>query len=230
MPWEAGTDEPQTAVVRFDPDVAWWAERQLPGGAVHHLDDGSLEATLEVANRDSLVGWLITFGASAEIVPHLPCVTVSSRLSKAAREGFAGSGSPYPLLPQRSLPPYAGRTTFSPRRGVPDAGGVGGRGWLTPCGATAAGSITVGSSAATYPLLSQRVPPSPTGGRNQKPMTSKTATRMVRLLSTVPWVIANPGTAAGEVVARFGYRDERELLADLAHRSVCGLPGAGRAT
>jgi predicted DNA-binding transcriptional regulator YafY len=68
MPWEAGTDEPETAVVRFDPDVAWWAERQLPGGAVRRLDDGSLEATLGVANRDSLVGWLITFGASAEIV------------------------------------------------------------------------------------------------------------------------------------------------------------------
>jgi predicted DNA-binding transcriptional regulator YafY len=35
---------------------------------VRRLEDGSLEATLDVANRDSLVGWLITFGASAEIV------------------------------------------------------------------------------------------------------------------------------------------------------------------
>jgi proteasome accessory factor C len=58
-------------------------------------------------------------------------------------------------------------------------------------------------------------------------MTSKTATRMVRLLSMVPWVIANPGTAADEVVARFGYRDERELLADLNTVLVCGLPGYG---
>ena len=58
-------------------------------------------------------------------------------------------------------------------------------------------------------------------------MTSKTASRMVRLLSMVPWVIANPGTAAEEVVARFGYRDERELLADLNTVLVCGLPGYG---
>jgi proteasome accessory factor C len=58
-------------------------------------------------------------------------------------------------------------------------------------------------------------------------MTSKTATRMVRLLSMVPWVIANPGTAADEVVTRFGYRDERELLADLNTVLVCGLPGYG---
>ena len=50
---------------------------------------------------------------------------------------------------------------------------------------------------------------------------------MVRLLSMVPWVIANPGTAAEEVVARFGYRDERELLADLNTVLVCGLPGYG---
>ena len=41
-------------------------------------------------------------------------------------------------------------------------------------------------------------------------------------------VIANPGTAADEVVARFGYRDERELLADLNTVLVCGLPGYGR--
>ena len=55
---------------------------------------------------------------------------------------------------------------------------------------------------------------------------SKTARRLTRILSMVPWVIANQGAAVEEVCRRFGYT-ERELLEDLNLVFVCGLPGYG---
>lgn len=58
-------------------------------------------------------------------------------------------------------------------------------------------------------------------------MTSpRTARRLSRLLSMVPWVIANPGATVNEVCERFGYTS-RELAADLNMVLVCGLPGYG---
>ena len=58
-------------------------------------------------------------------------------------------------------------------------------------------------------------------------MTSRrTAERLSRLLSMVPWVLANPGCTTGEVRERFGYTDA-ELLADLNMILVSGLPGYG---
>ncbi len=55
---------------------------------------------------------------------------------------------------------------------------------------------------------------------------SKTALRLTRILSMVPWVIANQGAGVDEVCRRFGYT-ERELLEDLNLVFVCGLPGYG---
>ena len=67
-PWEAGPGDAQ-AVVRFDPSVAWWARRQLVGGSVvTELEDGSLEATLNVANPEAFIGWMLSFDDGAEIV------------------------------------------------------------------------------------------------------------------------------------------------------------------
>ncbi len=58
-------------------------------------------------------------------------------------------------------------------------------------------------------------------------MTSpKTARRLTRILSMLPWVIANPGATADEVCERFGYT-RRDLVADLDLVFVCGLPGYG---
>ncbi|MGH9167654.1 MAG: helix-turn-helix transcriptional regulator [Acidimicrobiia bacterium] len=58
-------------------------------------------------------------------------------------------------------------------------------------------------------------------------MTSgRTAQRLTRILSMLPWVIANPGTSVDEVCSRFGYT-RRELLSDLDLVFVCGLPGYG---
>ena len=57
-------------------------------------------------------------------------------------------------------------------------------------------------------------------------MTNKTAKRLTRILSMLPWVIANPGATVDDVQERFGY-SRRELVADLDLVFVCGLPGYG---
>ncbi len=66
LPWEAG-EEDLTATVQFDPEVAWWAQRQLPGEA-ETREDGSLRAVLRVANPAAFIGWILTFGDQAEII------------------------------------------------------------------------------------------------------------------------------------------------------------------
>ena len=59
-------------------------------------------------------------------------------------------------------------------------------------------------------------------------MTSaRTAERLTRILSMLPWVLANPGAEAEEVLERFGYGDRAELVSDLNLVFVCGLPGYG---
>lgn len=58
-------------------------------------------------------------------------------------------------------------------------------------------------------------------------MSTRTATRLTRILTMLPWVIAHPGTTVVDVCTRFGYRDEAELAQDLDMVFVCGLPGYG---
>ncbi len=68
-PWEAGSEEPLTAVVRFDPEAAWWATRRLGGSGASTLQtDGSVETQLDVVNVDAFVGWVLSFGVHAEVL------------------------------------------------------------------------------------------------------------------------------------------------------------------
>lgn len=64
QPWESGLDEEVEADVRFDPEVAWWASRTL--GVDHR--DGPLQVTIPVSNRDAFIGWILSFGPSAEVM------------------------------------------------------------------------------------------------------------------------------------------------------------------
>jgi len=64
QPWETGADDAVEAAVVFDEDVAWWASRTL---GVDY-SDGPLEVQLPVSNRDAFIGWILSFGPSAEIV------------------------------------------------------------------------------------------------------------------------------------------------------------------
>lgn len=65
-PWATGEADILATVV-FDRETAWWARRQLGSKAVER-DDGSLEATLRVANPDAFIGWVLGFEDKAEII------------------------------------------------------------------------------------------------------------------------------------------------------------------
>ena len=84
QPWEAGSDPEVEANIRFDADVAWWAARTLG------LDrpEGDLVANVPVTNRDALVGWILSFGVSAEVLgPQEIREEISGRV-KAALESL----------------------------------------------------------------------------------------------------------------------------------------------
>ena len=67
-PWEAGSDDAVSAVIRFSPDIAWWAARQLGAGVARPRKGGGLEVTVKVANREAFLGWVVSFGEGAEVV------------------------------------------------------------------------------------------------------------------------------------------------------------------
>jgi proteasome accessory factor B len=64
--WEIGT-EPTTAVVRFDADMRWWAERNLAEGHKTEASGGALDVEMPVSNVDALVSWALGFGDRIEI-------------------------------------------------------------------------------------------------------------------------------------------------------------------
>ena len=67
-PWEIG-DAAAPVTLRFDPSVAWLAKQSI-GGDVKIVDteDGGCEVTMDVANLDALISWVIGFGDRVEIV------------------------------------------------------------------------------------------------------------------------------------------------------------------
>lgn len=67
-PWDAGPDA-ATASVAFDGEVAWIAERELgPNAAIERGSDGSITATLEIAEPAAFLGWMVGFEDQAEIL------------------------------------------------------------------------------------------------------------------------------------------------------------------
>ncbi len=79
-PWETGEGERVDAEVRFDADVAWWAARtlRLPE------PDSDLVTRVPVANRDAFIGWILSFGAGAEVLgPEELRADVARRVSEA---------------------------------------------------------------------------------------------------------------------------------------------------
>ena len=67
-PWQAGTDLPVMAQVSFDPEVSWWASQRW-GGQIEAetRPDGGIDVRMEVVNVEAFVGWVLTFGAHAEV-------------------------------------------------------------------------------------------------------------------------------------------------------------------
>lgn len=67
-PWEAGEEDAEVVIV-FDPEVAWWVERQISANAeIEKLESGGLKVKLAVANVDALIGWVLGFEEKAEIL------------------------------------------------------------------------------------------------------------------------------------------------------------------
>ena len=66
-PWEAGGEDLE-ARVRFDASVAWWARRQLGATEIEVDPEGNLEVTLQVANPEAFIGWLLAFEDGAEVL------------------------------------------------------------------------------------------------------------------------------------------------------------------
>lgn len=66
--WEVGADEPATAIVRFDADIRWWPEQNMPDAPRKELPDEEVEVEIEVSNLDALVSWALGFGPKVEIV------------------------------------------------------------------------------------------------------------------------------------------------------------------
>jgi predicted DNA-binding transcriptional regulator YafY len=64
LPWESGGEDRVVAEVVFDADVAWWAARTL--GVTE--GEGPLRAEVPVANPDAFIGWVLSFGESAEVI------------------------------------------------------------------------------------------------------------------------------------------------------------------
>jgi predicted DNA-binding transcriptional regulator YafY len=83
-PWEAGAEE-MIATVHFDPDMAWWARRQIGNrGQLTDASDGGIDAVIPVANPEAFIGWLLSFDASAEL---LEPVSLRQRLIDRVAEG-----------------------------------------------------------------------------------------------------------------------------------------------
>lgn len=84
QPWETGGGDEVEAEVRFDPEVAWWAARTL---RIEEPED-ELVTRMPVANRDAFIGWILSFGPSAEVLgPPEIRQDIESRV-KAALEGL----------------------------------------------------------------------------------------------------------------------------------------------
>jgi proteasome accessory factor B len=88
QPWETGSDPVVTTRVRFDAEVAWWAARSLSLPEPR----ADLTATVDVANRDAFVGWVLSFGASAEVLdPPEMRAAIADRVEAALERLPAGS-------------------------------------------------------------------------------------------------------------------------------------------
>jgi predicted DNA-binding transcriptional regulator YafY len=80
QPWETGSDPVVSTRIRFEAEVAWWAARSL--GLTEPRDE--LTATVEVTNRDAFVGWVLSFGSSAEVAdPPEMREAVAARVTEA---------------------------------------------------------------------------------------------------------------------------------------------------
>jgi proteasome accessory factor B len=66
--WEIGEEPPERCVVRFLPEMRWWAEQNMAAFESKRVPGGALDVFLMVANVEALVSWILQFGDAAEII------------------------------------------------------------------------------------------------------------------------------------------------------------------
>jgi proteasome accessory factor BC len=66
--WEIGEDPPERCVVRFRPEMRWWAEQNMATFDGDEAPGGALDVSFSVANAEALVSWVLQFGDAAEII------------------------------------------------------------------------------------------------------------------------------------------------------------------
>lgn len=68
LPWEKGSEQ-STARVRWDPDVAWWAENRFSEAqVVDHSRDGSIVLNIPYSVRESFIDMILDMDDSAVIL------------------------------------------------------------------------------------------------------------------------------------------------------------------
>ncbi len=65
--WEVGAHG-EIAVVRFDEDLTWWPEQNMPASAVVGRTDDHVDVELPIGNVSALVSWIAGLGGKAEVI------------------------------------------------------------------------------------------------------------------------------------------------------------------
>jgi proteasome accessory factor B len=66
--WEVGDGDGGIATVRFDAQLRWWPEQNMPNATMTEGPDGSLVVEMPITRVDGLVTWLVGFGEGIEVV------------------------------------------------------------------------------------------------------------------------------------------------------------------
>lgn len=65
--WETGAED-VTALIRFDRQMRWWVEQNLPSQPMKDAPGGAIDVEIDVANPDAFVSWIIELGGDIEII------------------------------------------------------------------------------------------------------------------------------------------------------------------
>jgi predicted DNA-binding transcriptional regulator YafY len=79
LPWRAGPD-PVPAIVVFDAELAAFMSTYLEGLPLRALDDGEIQADLEVGDLERFVRWVLAYGRHARIVSPSEAIDVATRV------------------------------------------------------------------------------------------------------------------------------------------------------
>lgn len=63
-----GEEESETAIVRFSPKVAWWAQQTLPPERLRPAPAGAVDVEMSIAGTGALISFVLWWGTDVELV------------------------------------------------------------------------------------------------------------------------------------------------------------------